>query len=132
MPSRKLAVAGTDMIACPCCKQPVAVPTLDVVALKYRVTPYERAILETVWRGKGRPVPTSKIFDSMYADDPDGGPSQSKMYAAFKVALCHLRKRLEGSGVSIVSAGYAQGYRIVLSAGESTADHPSQRSGLSA
>lgn len=102
------------MLDCPCCKRPVDVPTLDVIALRYRVTPYEQAILETVWRGKGRPVPTSKIFDAMYFDDPDGGPGQNKMYAAFKVALCRLRKKLKGSGVSVVNAGYGQGYQLVI------------------
>lgn len=101
------------MIDCPCCKQPVPVPTLDVV-VRYNVTPMEERILSAVWRGKGRPVPTSQIFDKMYADDPDGGPSQTKMYLAMKVALCHLRKKLEGSGVSIVNAGYAQGYQLVF------------------
>jgi hypothetical protein len=50
----------------------------------------------------------------MYADDPDGGPSPSKMYAAFKVALSRLRAKIQGSGAGIENCGYGQGYRLVL------------------
>ncbi len=101
-------------IDCPLCKQPVRVPTLEIVTDHYRVTPLEAKILSAVWRGRGLPVSTERIFDSMYADDPDGGPSPTRMYAAFKVSLCHLRKRLEGSGISIINAGYRRGYRLVF------------------
>ncbi|WEO63539.1 hypothetical protein [Rhizobium rhizogenes] len=31
-----------------------------------------------------------------------------------KVSLCHLRKKLAGSGVSIEHAGYRQGWRLKL------------------
>lgn len=102
------------MIECPCCKQSVSAPPLDVVVARYKLTPMEERILSAVWRGKGRPVPTSRIFDKMFEDDPDGGPSQTKMYLAFKVSLCHLRKKLEGSGISVVNAGYGQGYQLVI------------------
>jgi hypothetical protein len=50
----------------------------------------------------------------MYVDDPDGGPTPTKMYLAFKVALCHLREKLAGSGIGIENVGYRQGYRLVL------------------
>lgn len=60
------------------------------------------------------PVSTQRIFDAMYADDPDGGPTAAKMYGAFKYALCHLRKRLVGSGYRIENAGYCMGYRLVI------------------
>lgn len=101
-------------IDCPCCKQPVRVPSLEIVIDHYGVTPLEARILGAIWKGKGLPVQTEKIFDAMYWDDADGGPSPPRMYAAFKVALCHLRDRLEGSGVSIVNVGYRRGYRLVL------------------
>lgn len=101
-------------IACPCCKQSVTVPSLDIVVDHYKVTPLEARILGAIWRGKGLPVQTERIFDAMYVDDPDGGPSPTRMYAAFKVALCHLRARLDGSGVSIVNVGYRRGYRLVI------------------
>lgn len=101
-------------IACPCCKQSVRVPSLDIVVDHYKVTPLEARILGAIWRGKGLPVQTERIFDAMYVDDPDGGPSPTRMYAAFKVALCHLRARLDGSGVSIENVGYRRGYRLVI------------------
>lgn len=101
-------------IDCPCCKQPVRVPSLEIVIDHYKVTPLEARILGAVWKGRGLPVQTEKIFDAMYWDDADGGPSPPRMYAAFKVALCHLRARLEGSGVSVENVGYRRGYRLVL------------------
>ncbi|SDL06352.1 hypothetical protein SAMN05428953_12627 [Mesorhizobium muleiense] len=101
-------------IDCPCCKQRVTVPTLDIVIDRYKVTPLEARILGAVWKGKGMPVMTERIFDAMYSDDPDGGPSPTRMYAAFKVALCHLRARLAGSGIAVENVGYRQGYRLIL------------------
>lgn len=99
---------------CPCCKQPVKVPTIEIIIDHYGLTPLEARVLGAVWRGKGMPVMTERIFDSMYVDDPDGGPTPSKMYLAFKVALCHLRKKIEGSGVDVINVGYRRGYRLVI------------------
>ena len=99
---------------CPCCAQPVPVPALRATIVNARLRPVEEKILRAVWAGDGLPVSSERIFDAMYVDDPDGGPSSRRMYAAFKVALCHLRKRLEGSGVGIENAGYRAGYRLVL------------------
>jgi hypothetical protein len=106
-------VIATPLL-CPCCRQPVTAPSLEIVIDQYRVTPIEATILGAVWGGKGRAVQTERIFCAMYADDPDGGPTQNKMYEAFKVALCHLRKKLEGSGIGIVNVGYRRGYRLVV------------------
>lgn len=113
-PFAKVDIADAHQIDCPCCRQPVRVPTLEIVVDRYRVTPLEARILEAVWRGKGLPVMPERIFDAMYADDPDGGPTPTKMYLAFKVGLCHLRKKLAGSGVDIENVGYRRGYRLVL------------------
>lgn len=101
-------------IPCPCCSQTVDTPSLEIVVEHYGLRPAEARVLSAIWRGKGMPVQAERIFDVMYADDPDGGPSPSRMYSAFKVALCHIRQRLKGSGISIVNVGYRQGYRLIL------------------
>jgi hypothetical protein len=101
-------------VSCPCCRQSVRTPTLEIVVDHYELTPLEKRVLEAVWRGKGMPVMTERIFDKMYEDDPNGGPTPSKMYLAFKVALCHLRKKIQGSGVDVENVGYRRGYRLVL------------------
>ncbi|HEY5797641.1 MAG TPA: hypothetical protein VIU82_21775 [Bosea sp. (in: a-proteobacteria)] len=113
-PARAPERRAVHSISCPCCRQAVAVPTLDIVVDHYKVTPLEARILGAVWKGKGHPVQTERIFDAMYADDPDGGPSPTRMYAAFKVSLCHLRARLKHSGISIENVGYRRGYRLTL------------------
>jgi len=116
-------------ISCPCCKRLVDVPSLEIIIDHYRVPRMEARILTAIWRGKGLPVQAERIFDAMYADDPDGGPSPTRMYTAFKVALCHLRVRLNGrdpnepekviresSGITIENVGYRRGYRLVMGA----------------
>lgn len=99
---------------CPCCGQDVETPTLDIVIETCGISPFQARILEAVWRGRGRSVPTQRIFDAMYADDPDGGPSNNEMYKAFKFGLNRLRERLKGSGVWIENVGYRRGYRLVI------------------
>lgn len=99
---------------CPCCKQAVVMPTVEMVIDLCRVPRLEGAILRAVWKGKGYPVQTERIFDAMYADDPDGGPSTSRMYPALKAAMFRLRSRLEGSGVNVENVGYRRGYRLVI------------------
>lgn len=101
-------------IPCPCCGQVVGTPSLEIVVQTYGISAFEARILGAVWRGKGRPVQTERIFDAMYADDPDGGPSHTKMYQAFKFGLHRLRDRLTGSGVLIENVGYRRGYRLLL------------------
>lgn len=101
-------------VSCPCCRQRVASPTLEIIVDHYGLTPLEARVLGAVWRGKGMPVMTERVFDAMYIDDPDGGPTPSKMYLAFKVALCHLRKKIEGSGVDVINVGYRRGYRLTI------------------
>lgn len=114
--SQSVAVqfARANPIACPCCSQLVNVPPLEIVIDHYGLTPLQGRILGAVWRGKGYAVETERIFDAMYVDDPDGGPSPGKMYSAFKVALCRLRARLQGSGIDVENVGYRRGFRLVV------------------
>lgn len=88
------------------------VPPFEVVVFHYKLSPFQARILEAVWHGRGRPVSTERIFGAMYRDDPDGGPTPSKMYAAFKEALWRIRGKLAGTGIEIVSAGYRAGYKL--------------------
>lgn len=101
-------------MACPCCSQAVAAAPIEVITARRNLTSLQAEILRAVWNGKGMPVPTERIFDAMYADDPDGGPEAARMYATFKVSLVHLRARLEGSGVAVESVGNRRGYRLVI------------------
>ncbi len=113
-PTRMPRLKSFVPIACPCCKREVSVPSLDVVVSHYRVPPCEENVLRAVWKGKGRAVQTERIFDAMYADDPDGGPSPDRMYRAFKALLHNLRVRLAGSGITVENVGYGRGYRLVI------------------
>lgn len=103
-----------DAVTCPCCKRATSAPDLEIIIDHYRLPNMEACVLRAVWRGKGHPVMAERIFDLMYADDPDGGPSPGQMYSTFKVSLSRLRKRIRGSGVSIENVGYRRGYRLVI------------------
>lgn len=89
-------------------------PSLPDVITTYRLIGHEVALLETVWNGRGLPVKTERVFDAMYADDPDGGPTPGRMYRAFYITLQKLNARLAGSGISIKPVGYRKGYRLSL------------------
>ncbi|MCZ8547169.1 hypothetical protein OOJ09_23515 [Mesorhizobium qingshengii] len=106
------------MTVCPCCKAAVTVEALDNLITSHEIRGLDRAVLQAVWRGRGMPVTPNVLFDAMYADDPDGGPSPTRMYIALKKSLSRLEVWLEGSGVSIVEAGFRQGYRLAITTGE--------------
>ena len=103
------------MTACPCCASETEAVSPDVLAQTLNLEPIDVAILHAVWNGRGLPVMTAKIFDAMFEDDPDGGPSPSRMYARFHDGMERLTARLSGSGVYIDKAGYREGYRLRIS-----------------
>lgn len=107
-------VAGHGV--CPCCDQPARVPTLERIAETCQLTPSERSILEAVWEGRGMPVMAGEIFDAMYQDDADGGPSQKKMYSELKAGLRELQQKIGPIGISVVKTSSKRGYRLVIAA----------------
>ncbi|MGV8856904.1 MAG: helix-turn-helix domain-containing protein [Devosia sp.] len=101
-------------VPCPCCSRSLAAPTFDQVVFHLGVKSQESKILGALWQGKGLPVSTEQIFTAMYEDDRDGGPGPAKMYRAFQESLSRLRKRLDGSGITIENVIYRGGYRVVI------------------
>ncbi|RWO35678.1 MAG: hypothetical protein EOS08_03515 [Mesorhizobium sp.] len=101
-------------MTCPCCNQPVTVPTLTDLIADRGISGHASAVLAAVWRGKGMPVTSERLFDAMYADDPDGGPSPTRMYLALRKAIDRLNGQLKDCGVSVVGVGFRQGFRLVL------------------
>jgi len=100
------------VISCPCCHRPSHDPDVVAVGLAIGATRLERRLLEAVWRGKGAPVSTAVMIGAMYRD----GDMPSDPATGFKVTLCHLRKKLRGTGYKIENVAYAQGYRLKLAA----------------
>ena len=99
---------------CPCCKQPARDPDAVAVGLAIGATRLECRLLEVVWRhGKDVPVSTAVMIEAMYRDDelPDDPAT------GFKVTLCHLRKKLRGTGYAIENVHYGCGYRLVTDQG---------------
>lgn len=75
-------------------------------------------MLETVWAARGLPVTAMALFDAIYADDPDGGPSQSRMYRELREAVAHLNVTLERSGIVVLYDGRAKGWRLEILEGD--------------
>lgn len=101
-----------NAIPCPCCGNAVADPTLDIVVQHYGISELEARILGPLWKAKGRPVATERIFDSIYVGAVNDTPSRMKMYEALKFGLHRLRRRLQNSGLSIDNAGYRRGFLL--------------------
>ena len=101
-------------ISCPCCNQSVVAPSADIIIDNCNLSQMQAAIFIAVWSGRGHPVPTKRIFDRMYQDDPDGGPCESTMYSRFKVSLHRLRAKLATSGVTVEYDQISRGYRIKI------------------
>lgn len=106
--------AQITQIPCPCCGHAIKAPTLEQLIEHYQIAPQSARLLTAVWRGKGLPVSTERILDQMWADDPDGGPPEARMYRYFQWSLWDLRTKLDGSGVAVVNAGYRAGWRLVM------------------
>ncbi len=104
-------------IACPCCGGIAPVLSPHLIARAYELPPQQEAILARVWRGRGKPVTGEAIISEMYADDEGGGPEYETARKYFKTQLSLLRKRIEGSGVVIETAGYQRGFKLVLGEG---------------
>lgn len=101
-------------LICPCCGQQPASPSLPVIIDTLSLSPSQACVLEMIWRGKGEAVQTERICEAMFRHNPNGMPEWEKAYIAFKITLCHLRKRISGTGIRILNVGYGRGYRIEI------------------
>lgn len=103
------------MQRCPICLAPIAVPPLDDLVLAmindHGLSEDAEAVLRALWAGQGKPVDAEAIFDVMFADDPDGGPSTVASYAALRVALKELDRAAPGI---VVYLGRSKGWRMKL------------------
>lgn len=97
------------MIPCPCCRKTVRAPTVAMLVDHLRIPPLQAHVLSAVWKGKGHPVPAEAIITAM---DRAENSTKSHDYEDFKIAPCHLRKRLKLVGIAIRNTGYARGYHI--------------------
>lgn len=96
-------------VNCPCCRRPADLRP-EVLAFAIGATGLEAHVLAAVWRGKGQPVHHAQIIRAMYDPNSEGPVDR---YSGFKVTLCHLRKKLRGTGYAIKNVHYDCGYRLV-------------------
>lgn len=104
------------MIDCPCCGHPVKAPDLETIIDVCDLSKMQARVFGAIWRGRGHPVPSTKVIDAMYADDPNGGPYESEAYVRLKVCMCRLRKklaRLKDQPIEIETTRL-RGHRVVI------------------
>lgn len=89
------------MTACPMCRAAVPTRDLDELFDMPGMTDHARAVLGAVWEAKGRAITSTELFDAMYVDDPDGGPSVTRCYSDLRQAAKVLDDALAGSGVAV-------------------------------
>lgn len=99
------------MSKCPCCGAKIKVPTFENLVVRAEISEMQARILKPVWRAKGEYIPTERLIDFLYADDPDGGPLNAR--GSFQIILRQLRAKLAPFGVKIKSR-YSVGYRLVM------------------
>lgn len=110
---------GDGEISCPCCsgRKPLLRdldPLLIDLMNERHLSENAQAVLEAVYLAAGRPVTTERIFDRMYEDDPDGGPTPARMYIDLRDALGELAEKLDGTGLSITRHGRRDGWRLLM------------------
>jgi len=98
--------------ACPCCAAALSLPPLPV--LLHDLPASSATVLETLWTARGLPVAATALFDAMYADDPDGGPSQSRMYRDLRAAVANLNDTLGRNGIIVLYDDRAKGWRLKI------------------
>lgn len=81
--------------------------SIDQVAKYVHMTPTERAVFDYLAARLGQFVETSRLTDSVYALDPDGGPEWAAK--VIQVANCNLRKKLRAYGLCITGYGGRNG-----------------------
>ncbi|PZX39379.1 hypothetical protein LY56_02912 [Roseinatronobacter thiooxidans] len=104
-----------EPIVCPMCNARAGAATIDRLVQSSNVTGMPEAVLRAVWASAGRTVTTLDLFDAMYVDDPDGGPSQARMYEDLHDAINVVNVSLAGK-VRIVPKGVGRGrWRLQIS-----------------
>ena len=97
------------MIVCPMCGDTVqADERLEALLRQHRLIGRPEAVLRALWVSRGRATTTERIFDWLYADDPNGGPTIRTMYSDLYAAIETLNYRLGGK-LQIVPIGTQSG-----------------------
>lgn len=95
---------------CPCCRQPlppdgktnwdVGTRTFIGNGVAVRFTDKEAQIVDALWRRRNRPFNNKReMADTVYADDPDGGPEDADNLMS--VFVCRIRPKLAAVGWGI-------------------------------
>ncbi len=85
------------MTTCPCCGQQVAEPSIQAILLSLKFTRSQHHVLAMLAARSPNWVATERLTDSLYADDPDGGPISAA--GTVKVFLHQVKAQLAAAGL---------------------------------
>lgn len=74
---------------------------------KVKLTRMQWDIFDCVQRAGRHGILSDRLFDHLYANDPDGGPLSGKH--AMYVRIFHLNKRLKSANLAVVAERTGQG-----------------------
>ena len=81
---------------CPCCGAGVESVGLDQLPYIQTLTPKQSDIIDCIVSRHPRKVTGQDLFDWLYGDDPNGGPTGG--IRTVQALVCQLRPKLEGCG----------------------------------
>jgi len=99
------------MTTCPCCGATSRDLNPRVLVEYIAVTPTERRIFDYFARHFGAWVQTADIVNSVYADDPNGGPDTAE--SSVNGLIARLRPKLQSVGLRIDGGSGRAGRRMV-------------------
>lgn len=106
-------------LPCLSCTRMIDEPSLELIMESRQLQPRERQIVRAIKQCRGRAALNEWLYDAMYKDEPR--PDPARMYNALKTAISYARRKLAGSGLTIVNNGYASGYLLVHQTGAGVA-----------
>ena len=90
---------GPTERACPCCGRPIAITKHQAALELIPMSPQQREIINALAADFGEWISMDSITDTVWGDDPDGGPLSPS--DALSVQLNSIRPRLREHGFAV-------------------------------
>lgn len=102
------------MTICPLCHSPVDAPDLETLIAERGISGRAEIVLREIWGAGGRGVTATALIETVYKDDPSGGPAQGTAIRHVQRSIIEAVIQIAGSGVMIVhtGCGSTSGYKL--------------------
>lgn len=94
-------------VLCPTCHRPMSEHAPADALKDARLDPQCRIIVTELVAAYPKSVPTVRLFDALYFDDPNGGPDNPRSVVAVKIS--NLRRQLKPYGWTVPKINIGEG-----------------------